>query len=55
MKSEKETPVCSDACFYCSYIGEGDFFCAAANIPEVTIVDWTPKTCVCPKKRRFER
>ena len=43
------SPVCVDKCPYCSYIGEGDFACVIAN--SVTISNWEPKRCVCPKKR----
>lgn len=53
-KDKKETPVCSDNCDYCVYINGGEFVCAATGRCDLVISDWTPKPCVCPKKRRVE-
>lgn len=47
--SSKQIPLCSDLCDYCSYIICGDFICDITQ--DVTIVDWKPFSCVCPKKR----
>ncbi len=47
----KAKPVCSDLCEHCMYIESGDFICDVTH--DVTIVDWTPSPCVCPKKRRI--
>lgn len=47
--SSKEIPPCLDLCEYCTYITCGDFICDITQ--DVTIVDWNPSPCVCPKKR----
>lgn len=44
--------LCTDLCEYCTYIECGDFICDINN--DVTIVDWKPFPCVCPKRRSFK-
>lgn len=46
----EETPLCSDLCEHCTYVGCGDFICDETN--DVTIVDWKPVSC--PEKRRLQ-
>lgn len=58
MNKDKETkpqpqPLCTDLCEHCMYIMCGDFVCDVAQ--DVTIVDWKPFPCVCPKKRRLNK
>ena len=48
-----KTPQCSDQCEHCIYIEEGDFMCDVAQ--DVTIVDWKPFPCACPKKRQLTK
>ena len=50
---DKEKPQCSDQCEHCIYIEEGDFMCDV--VQDVSIVDWKPFPCACPKKRRLDK
>ena len=52
--TKDKTPLCSDLCEHCMYIESGDFVCGATN-DDVTIVDWKPFPCICPKKRRLNK
>ena len=53
MNSKNKLPkICTDICEHCLYIETGDFLCEIIN--EITIEDWKPKICPCPKKRKVE-
>lgn len=45
-------PICIDLCEHCIYIDTGDFICDIKK--EITIKNWIPSICLCPKKRRVE-
>lgn len=44
--------LCTDQCKHCIYIEEGDFMCNVKK--EMTIEDWEPKVCMCPKNKQRE-
>lgn len=52
-KQKQKKPQCSDQCEHCIYIETGDFMCDV--VQDVTIVDWKPFPCACPKKRRLNK
>jgi hypothetical protein len=52
-KMKDKIELCTDQCKHCLYIEEGDFLCNVKN--EMTIEDWEPKVCVCPKKKEIEK
>jgi hypothetical protein len=53
MGPDKDSPCCIDLCEHCMYVEEGDFYCEV--VQDITIKEWTPLVCPCPKKRKVEK